>query len=35
MLNREVQREGLVFRCIEDGLSFKVISNKYLIENKE
>ena len=34
-LNREVQREGLVFRCIEDGMSFKVISNKYLLENKE
>jgi len=35
VLNPSVEREGLVFRCIEDGLSFKVISNKYLLENKE
>jgi hypothetical protein len=34
-LHPNVEREGLVFRCIEDGLSFKVISNKYLLENKE
>jgi len=34
-LQKETEREGLVFRCVEDGLSFKVISNKYLLENKE
>lgn len=34
-LNTNTEREGLVFRCIEDGLSFKVISNKYLLLNKE
>lgn len=35
VLNPATEREGLVFRCAEDGLSFKVISNKYLLENKE
>lgn len=34
-LNKAVEREGVVFRCIEDGLSFKVISNKYLLKNNE
>jgi|SRR5882762_578295 len=34
-LNKDTEREGLVFRCIEDGLSFKVISNKYLLKNDE
>lgn len=34
-LNKAVEREGLVFRCVEDGLSFKVISNKYLLKNNE
>lgn len=34
-LNPEVEREGLVFRCTEDNLSFKVISNKYLLDNEE
>lgn len=34
-LNKDTEREGLVFRCIEDGLSFKVISNKYLLKNEE
>jgi hypothetical protein len=35
VLHKDTEREGLVFRCNEDGLSFKVISNKYLLENKE
>lgn len=35
VLNAQTEREGLVFRCVEDGLSFKVISNKYLLLNKE
>lgn len=35
ILNKGVEREGVVFRCIEDGLSFKVISNKYLLKNNE
>lgn len=35
ILNKDTEREGLVFRCIEDGLSFKVISNKYLLKNDE
>ncbi len=35
VLNKNVEREGLVFRCIEDGLSFKVISNRYLLKNEE
>lgn len=34
-LNKMVEREGLVFRCIEDNFSFKAISNKYLINNNE
>lgn len=34
-LNDKVEREGLVFRCIEDNLSFKVISNKFLLKNNE
>lgn len=34
-LNDRIEREGVVFRCIEDGLSFKVISNKYLLKNNE
>lgn len=35
VLNAQTEREGLVFRCVEDGLSFKVISNKYLLKNDE
>lgn len=30
-----IDREGLVFRCIKTGFSFKVISNKFLIKNNE
>lgn len=35
VLNKNQEREGLVFRCVEDGLSFKVISNKFLLKNNE
>lgn len=34
-LNSKTDREGLVFRCIEDNLSFKVISNKFLLKKGE
>lgn len=34
-LNNKKEREGIVLRCIEDGFSFKVISNKFLIKNNE
>jgi len=34
-LNSNTEREGVVFRDIETGLSFKVISNKYLLKNNE
>src|ERR1051326_4761504 len=35
VLNKNTEREGVVFRCVEDHLSFKVISNKYLLINNE
>jgi hypothetical protein len=35
ILNPAVDAEGLVWRCVEDNLSFKVINNKYLIKNNE
>ena len=35
ILNKNVEREGIVLRCIEDNLSFKVISNKFLLKNNE
>lgn len=35
-LNRKTQREGIVWKCFDDGdLSFKAISNAWLIKNKE
>jgi len=34
-LNKNTEREGVVLRCIEDNLSFKVISNKFLLKNDE
>ena len=34
-LNDQVEREGLVFRDEENTISFKVISNKFLIKNNE
>jgi RNA ligase (TIGR02306 family) len=35
LLNKNTEREGVVFRCIDADLSFKVISNKYLLKNDE
>ena len=35
VLNPNVDVEGLVWRCVDDNLSFKVINNKYLLKNKE
>lgn len=35
ILNPNVDAEGLVWRCIEDNMSFKVINNKYLLKNNE
>ena len=35
VLNGRTDREGLVFRCVEDNLSFKVISNKFLLKKGE
>jgi hypothetical protein len=34
-LNSSTEREGVVLRCVEDNLSFKVISNKFLLKNDE
>lgn len=35
-LNNKAQREGIVWKCLDDGdLSFKAISNAWLIKNKE
>ena len=35
VLNNQVEREGLVYRCIEHPLSFKVINNQYLLKYGE
>lgn len=35
LLNPNVDAEGLVWRCVEDNTSFKVINNKYLLKNNE
>lgn len=35
ILNPSVYAEGLVWRCVEDNLSFKVINNKYLLKNND
>lgn len=35
ILNPSVDAEGLVWRCTEDNLSFKVINNKYLLKHEE
>ncbi len=35
ILNPSVDAEGLVWRCLKDNLSFKVINNNYLIHNNE
>lgn len=34
-LNEKTEREGLVFRAVGEQLSFKAISNKYLLLNEE
>lgn len=35
-LNPKTQREGIVWKCLDDGdMSFKAISNAWLIKNKE
>lgn len=34
ILNPSVEVEGLVWRCVEDNMSFKVINNKYLLKEK-
>jgi len=34
VLNPEVEAEGLVWRCVQDNLSFKVINNKYLLKHE-
>jgi hypothetical protein len=35
ILNPSVEAEGLVYRCIEDGFSFKCVNNKYLLSKGE
>lgn len=35
ILNPNVDAEGLVWRCVDGTLSFKVINNNYLIKKKE
>lgn len=34
LLNPHADAEGLVWRCIDDNMSFKVINNKYLLNEK-
>lgn len=34
-INPNTDAEGLVWRCVEDGLSFKVVNNRYLLKNNE
>jgi hypothetical protein len=33
-LNDKVEREGIVFKEVNGGMSFKAISNKYLLGEK-
>lgn len=35
LINPNADVEGLVWRCVEDNMSFKVINNKYLLKNNE
>lgn len=35
VLNPHVDAEGLVWRCVDDNTSFKVINNNYLLKNNE
>lgn len=34
LINPSVDAEGLVWRCIDDNMSFKVINNKYLLKEQ-
>lgn len=34
LINPNAEAEGLVWRCVEDNFSFKVINNKYLLNEK-
>lgn len=34
LINPSADAEGLVWRCVEDNFSFKVINNKYLLKEK-
>jgi hypothetical protein len=34
LINPKVEAEGLVWRCVEDNMSFKVLNNKYLLNEK-
>lgn len=34
-LRRETEREGLVFKCVTEAVSFKAISNKFLLKSKQ
>lgn len=34
LLNKNAEREGLVFKCVEKNISFKTISNKFLLKNE-
>lgn len=34
LLNPNVECEGLVWRCVEDNMSFKVLNNRYLLNEK-
>lgn len=35
LINPNVDAEGLVWRCVDDNFSFKVINNKFLLKNNE
>jgi hypothetical protein len=35
MLNKDTDREGLVIRSMDNSISFKAISNKFLLKNEE
>jgi len=35
IINTKVEAEGLVWRCVEDNTSFKVINNKYLLKTEQ
>lgn len=35
IINPEVESEGLVWRCVDDNFSFKVINNRYLLNSND